>query len=172
VKIFEFLLCDREDMCRQSSTIRMKESNLISFNFPITLLLSMIFAPELRPASSNLHGSLSYRTHKPVNGIKSSPIPPPPHTLCLVRCKSGTCAWIVIHGSFSFVCNFGKLLIIQTISGGGWEFFSSPPCPERVWGPSSFLSKGYTRGSFPGGKVGEIKNEWSCTSTPHYAFMA
>jgi len=30
----------------------------------------------------------------------------------------------------------------------GWEFFSSPPCLERLWGPSSG-----TRGSFPGGKA-------------------
>jgi hypothetical protein len=30
---------------------------------------------------------------------------------------------------------------------------SSPPRPERLWGPPSLLSKG-TRGSFPGGKAG------------------
>jgi hypothetical protein len=29
----------------------------------------------------------------------------------------------------------------------GWEFFSSPPCPDRLWGPPSLLSKGY-RGPF------------------------
>jgi hypothetical protein len=35
---------------------------------------------------------------------------------------------------------------------GGWEFFSSPPRPERLWGPSSLLSNGY-QGLFPGGKA-------------------
>jgi hypothetical protein len=27
--------------------------------------------------------------------------------------------------------------------GRGWEFFSSPPCPERLWSPPILLSKGY-----------------------------
>jgi hypothetical protein len=27
-----------------------------------------------------------------------------------------------------------------SIPGGGWEIFSSPPRPERLWGPSSLLS--------------------------------
>jgi hypothetical protein len=35
---------------------------------------------------------------------------------------------------------------------GGWEFFSSPPCLDRLWGPPNFLSKGYG-GAFPGGKA-------------------
>jgi len=30
--------------------------------------------------------------------------------------------------------------------GGCWEFFSSPPRPERLWGPPN-------QGSFRGGKV-------------------
>jgi hypothetical protein len=29
------------------------------------------------------------------------------------------------------------------IVGGSWEFFSSPPCPERLWGPHSLISNGY-----------------------------
>jgi hypothetical protein len=32
--------------------------------------------------------------------------------------------------------------------GGGWEFFSSPPRPDRFWGPPSILYKGY-QGLFP-----------------------
>jgi hypothetical protein len=32
--------------------------------------------------------------------------------------------------------------------GSEARFFSSPLCPDRFWGPSSLLSKGY-RGLFP-----------------------
>jgi hypothetical protein len=35
-------------------------------------------------------------------------------------------------------------------SGKGWEFFSSTPCPDRLWGPPSLLLKGYGR-LFPWG---------------------
>jgi hypothetical protein len=35
-----------------------------------------------------------------------------------------------------------------SIPGGGWEFFSSPPRPERLWDPLSLLSNGY-QGLFP-----------------------
>jgi len=31
-----------------------------------------------------------------------------------------------------------------------WEFFSSPPHPERLWSPPSLLSNGY-QGLFPWG---------------------
>jgi hypothetical protein len=57
----------------------------------------------------------------------------------------------------------------------GWEFFSSPPCPDRLWGPPSLLlwvpgalSLGVKRPPFSA----EVKNSWSYTSTPQYAFMA
>jgi hypothetical protein len=47
-----------------------------------------------------------------------------------------------------------KILIKDKVSipGRGWEFFSSPPCPERLWGHPASYPMG-TRGSFPGGKA-------------------
>jgi hypothetical protein len=70
-----------------------------------------------------------------------------------------------------------------TIPSGGWEFFSSPPRPERLWGPPSLLSNGY-QVLFPWGYSGRVvkltthlhlvprsKNEWSYTSTPQYTFI-
>jgi len=33
-------------------------------------------------------------------------------------------------------------MIEDSSPGKGWEFFSSPPCPERNCGPHSLLSKG------------------------------
>jgi len=27
--------------------------------------------------------------------------------------------------------------------GRGWEFYASPPRPDRLWGPPSLLSNGY-----------------------------
>jgi hypothetical protein len=45
----------------------------------------------------------------------------------------------------------GRLRFSCSIPGRGWEFFSSPPCPEQLWGPPSLLSNGY-QGFFPLGQ--------------------
>jgi hypothetical protein len=64
--------------------------------------------------------------------------------------------------------------------------FSSPPRPERLWGPPSLLSNGYWGGGFslgvkrPGREAdhsppssAEVKNAWNYTSTlTDYVFMA
>jgi hypothetical protein len=44
----------------------------------------------------------------------------------------------------------GRLGFYGSIPGGGWEFFSSPLRPERLWRPPSLLSSGYQR-LFPWG---------------------
>jgi hypothetical protein len=62
--------------------------------------------------------------------------------------------------------------------GGGWEFFPSPPRPDRLWDPPSLLFNGYG-GIFPWGLSGRevkltthlhliprSKNVWNYTSTP------
>jgi hypothetical protein len=65
-----------------------------------------------------------------------------------------------------------------------WEYFSSPPYPERLWSPSSLLSNGYWGVLSPGLKrpareadhspptSAEVKNAWSYTSTHQCVFMA
>jgi len=56
-------------------------------------------------------------------------------------------------------------------AGRGWEFFFSPPRPDRLWDPPSLLFN-CTRALFLGVKrpgreaSAEVKNAWSYTSTP------
>jgi hypothetical protein len=65
---------------------------------------------------------------------------------------------------------------------GAWNFFSSPPRPYRLWVPPSLLYNG-CQGLSLGVKrprreanhstpsSAEVKNAWSYTSTPQYAFI-
>jgi hypothetical protein len=53
-----------------------------------------------------------------------------------------------------FSC-FPHRMIGGSSSGGGWEFSSSPPRPDRLWRPPSLLSNGYQR-LFPWGKVAGV----------------
>jgi hypothetical protein len=70
-----------------------------------------------------------------------------------------------------------------SIPGGGWEFFSSTPCPDRFWGPPSLISNGYRGLSHwvQSGRcvkltthlhlVPRSKNALRYTSTPLYVFV-
>jgi hypothetical protein len=61
---------------------------------------------------------------------------------------------------------------------GGWEFFSSPPRPYRLWVPPGILSSGYLGAlsagvKWPGREAdhsppasAEVKNTWRFTSAP------
>jgi hypothetical protein len=78
----------------------------------------------------------------------------------------------------------GRSGFYGSISGGGWEFFSSPGRPEQFWGPPSLLSNGVTGSLSLGVKrpmheadhsphlVPRSKKAWSYISTPQYASMA
>jgi hypothetical protein len=67
-----------------------------------------------------------------------------------------------------------------SITGKGWEFFSSPPlCPDQLWRPPNFPIHWVPAVASPGGKAdhsspssAEVKNAWSYTSIPQYVFMA
>jgi hypothetical protein len=64
-------------------------------------------------------------------------------------------------------------------TGRGWEFFSSPPRPDRLWGPSSFLSNGYQGVERPRreaeNRLHQVQRPRMLTVTPpipQYTFMA
>jgi hypothetical protein len=46
---------------------------------------------------------------------------------------------LLMEQHFMCVC----VCVCVCVCGAGWEFFSSPPRPERLWGPPSLLSNGY-----------------------------
>jgi len=48
--------------------------------------------------------------------------------------------------------------------GRGWQFFSSPPCPDWHWGPRSLLPNG-NQGLFPWGKAA---GAWNLTTHTVY----
>jgi hypothetical protein len=47
------------------------------------------------------------------------------------------------HGCETLLVERSILFVGTKLVYLGWEFFSSPPFPERLWGPSSLLSNGY-----------------------------
>jgi hypothetical protein len=75
-------------------------------------------------------------------------------------------------------------IIGGSIPGRGWEFFSSPPRPDRLWvshySPIQLLLGALSLGAKRSGRAAhhsppssaDVKNAWSYTSTPPYIFMA
>jgi hypothetical protein len=57
----------------------------------------------------------------------------------------------VLHVKFNGHC--WNEISKQICPGEGWEFFSSPPCPERLWSPPDLLPNG-DLGLFPSGESG------------------
>jgi len=53
-----------------------------------------------------------------------------------------------------------------------WEFFSSPPHPDRFWRSPSLLSNGYQgcEADHSSPSSAEVKDAWSYTSTPPIIF--
>jgi hypothetical protein len=85
--------------------------------------------------------------------------------------------WVLVP--FTACINRGYVTAVIFIwrPGKSWEFFPSPPRPDRLWSPPSFLSSGYQGHSLgvkrPGREAdhsppssAEVKNAWSCTSIP------
>jgi hypothetical protein len=86
-----------------------------------------------------------------------------PLTQCFSNCESSVTAYTQKYfkrckteAEFSCCIMFMNVLwagwsgFYGSIPGEGWEFFSSPPRPERMWVPPSLLSNGY-QWLFPSG---------------------
>jgi hypothetical protein len=81
-----------------------------------------------------------------------------PKSLLLHCSNSGSKCSVpkVRHFSIIFIYTLGRIGDWSpderrcSIPGGGWEFFSSTPRPERLWCPPSLLTNGY-QGLFPWG---------------------
>jgi hypothetical protein len=53
--------------------------------------------------------------------------------------------------------------------GRGWEFFSSPPCPDRLWGPPSLRGRDVITTHLHLGPMSRMPG--AISPLPHYAFM-
>jgi hypothetical protein len=95
-------------------------------------------------------------------------------TVTLSLCKTGKYVVEDRHSSSrdSVVSEDARGWTIQGSKPSRGKILFSPKRPDRLWGPSTLLLKGY-RGAFPGDKAAgaEVK-EWSYTSTSSLAFMA
>jgi hypothetical protein len=49
----------------------------------------------------------------------------------------------ILHNSRYTDYGLDDRVIEVRFPGGGWEFFSLTPCPDRLWGPPSLLCKTY-----------------------------
>jgi hypothetical protein len=47
------------------------------------------------------------------------------------------------HSPYSDWLRAGRSDDTDSIPSGGWEFFSSTPCPDRIWSSPRLLSSGY-----------------------------
>jgi hypothetical protein len=100
------------------------------------------------PASYSMGNNGSYpKGKRPGREADHSPppsaeaTPPLPHYVFM--------AWCLVKQGTTTLC---------------WEFFSSPPRPDRLWGPPSLLSSEY-QGSFAGVKLPEREGDHSLPSS-------